>query len=140
MLGFTVIPYVTQEGLMRRLTVHAVLVEFVTPCHAHSGRLAPSPDASPCTVAMILSRASSTYAHKCLARSETGFERRHAARRFVAGRNDLTFPYGTAKGVRASVPNAYRSLADADTGNSNYGSRRPFDWAVRCESVACRCQ
>ena len=55
----------------------------------------------------------------------------------MAGRDDSQFPYGTAKGVRASVPNAYRSLADADTGNSNYGSRRPFDWAVRCERLAC---
>ena len=57
----------------------------------------------------------------------------------MAGRDDSQFPYGTAKGVRASVPNAYRSLADADTGNSNYGSRRPFDWAVRCARLACSC-
>ena len=56
----------------------------------------------------------------------------------MAGRDDSQFPYGfTAKGIRASVPNAYRSLADADTGNSNYGTRRPYDWAVRCACLAC---
>ncbi|KAK9832103.1 hypothetical protein WJX81_007115 [Elliptochloris bilobata] len=50
--------------------------------------------------------------------------------RFDAGRDDAQLPYGTAKGVRASVPDAYRRLADADTSDSDYGSRRPYDWAV----------
>lgn len=51
--------------------------------------------------------------------------------RFVAGRNDTQKPYGTARSVRASVPDSFRQLADADTDNSQYGLRRPYDWAVR---------
>jgi hypothetical protein len=61
--------------------------------------------------------------------------------RFVAGRNDTQKPYGTARSVRASVPDSFRQLADADPDNSQYGLRRPYDWAVRpsCNVAAARC-
>ena len=60
--------------------------------------------------------------------------------RFVAGRNDTQKPYGTARSVRASVPDSFRQLADADTDNNQYGLRRPYDWAVRpsCDAAPAR--